>query len=121
MSIRFCAYAAVFVLWGGSFLAVREIVAVAPPFFAAGFRFFIAGLILIAWSKSNGVATPARREIRSTFLLGLVMFAINYACLFWAEQRVSSGYASIISSTILSSCVAATTSPCGSKINAPPG
>jgi drug/metabolite transporter (DMT)-like permease len=43
---------------------------------------------------------PAVSEVRSTALLGLTMFGINYACLFWAEQRVASGYAAIISSTI---------------------
>jgi drug/metabolite transporter (DMT)-like permease len=33
-------------------------------------------------------------------VLGLIMFSINYACLFWAEQRVASGYAAVISATI---------------------
>jgi drug/metabolite transporter (DMT)-like permease len=33
-------------------------------------------------------------------LLGLIMFACEYACLFWAEQRISSGIASVISATI---------------------
>jgi drug/metabolite transporter (DMT)-like permease len=43
---------------------------------------------------------PVAREIRSTALLGVLMFGVNYACLFWAEQRVASGYAAIISSTV---------------------
>jgi drug/metabolite transporter (DMT)-like permease len=33
-------------------------------------------------------------------MLGLVFFAVNYACVFWAEQRVASGYAAIVSSTL---------------------
>ena len=41
---RFFAYATVFIVWGGSFLAIREIVAVAPPFLSASFRFLVAGL-----------------------------------------------------------------------------
>jgi drug/metabolite transporter (DMT)-like permease len=97
---RILAYAAVFVLWGGSFLAVREIVAVAPPFLAAAFRFSVAGSALLLWGLVSGAERPSRREVASTAALGLTMFAINYACLFWAEQRVSSGYAAIISSTI---------------------
>lgn len=87
-------------LWGASFLAIREVVAVAPPFFSAGFRFLTAGLILLGWSGALGDRFPSLRELRSTALLGLVMFAINYACLFWAEQRVASGYAAIIAATI---------------------
>jgi len=97
---RVLAYAAVFLLWGGSFLAVREIVLVAPPFLAAGFRFTIAGFVLLLWGALTGATKPAAAEIRSTAFLGLVMFAVNYACLFWAEQRVASGYAAIISATV---------------------
>jgi drug/metabolite transporter (DMT)-like permease len=97
---RFLAYAAVFILWGGSFLAVREIVLVAPPFLAAAFRFSVAGVALLLWGLISGAVRPSRREVGSTAVLGLAMFAVNYACLFWAEQRVSSGYAAIISSTV---------------------
>jgi drug/metabolite transporter (DMT)-like permease len=98
--LRICAYAAVFILWGGSFLAVREVVAVAPPFMAASFRFLTAGLLMLTCSRASGARIPAARQVRSTALLGFTMFGINYACLFWAEQRVASGYAAIISSTI---------------------
>jgi drug/metabolite transporter (DMT)-like permease len=90
----------VYLFWGASFLAVREVVAVAPPFLASGFRFVIAGTVLIIWSRFLGAVWPAPAELRSTAMLGLVMFSINYACLFWAEQTVASGYAAIIASTI---------------------
>ncbi len=98
--LRILAYAAVYILWGGSFLAVREIVLVAPPFLSAAFRFLVAGLVLLLWSRAIRAPWPTRREVGSTMLLGMVMFCINYACLFWAEQRVDSGYAAIISSTV---------------------
>ncbi len=97
---RILAYTAVYVLWGGSFLAVREIVVAAPPFLAASVRFLIAGLVLIVWGRAIRAPIPTRREIGSTALLGLILFAINYACLFWAEQRVASGYAAVISATV---------------------
>ena len=45
---KLLAYFAIYILWGGSFLGIREVVAVAPPFFAAafprpGFTFLFAG------------------------------------------------------------------------------
>jgi drug/metabolite transporter (DMT)-like permease len=86
--------------WGASFLAIREIVQVAPPFLAAGFRFTAAGLILMALSLVQRAPWPSGRELRSAVMLGLVFFAVNYACVFWAEQRVASGYAAIVSSTL---------------------
>jgi drug/metabolite transporter (DMT)-like permease len=97
---KILAYVAIYVFWGGSFLAIREIVAVTPPFFAAGFRFFTAGVLLLLYSYMRGGVTLSRRNWASAALLGLVMFAVEYACLFWAEQRISSGIASVISATI---------------------
>ena len=97
---RVVAYGAIYGFWGASFLAIREIVAVAPPFLSAGVRFTIAGLILFLWMRLRGAPRATWRQWRSCAVLGLIMFSINYACLFWAEQRVASGYAAIISATI---------------------
>lgn len=99
-SVRLLSFAAIYFLWGASFLAIREIVATVPPILAAGFRFLSAGLILFAWSQMRGDSFPRLREWRSALLLGVVMFACNYGPLFWAEQRVPSGVAAIISALI---------------------
>ena len=94
MAIRkLLAYAAIYVLWGASFLAIRQVVAVTPPFFAASFRFLCAGFILYAYSLAKGMPQPTRRQCISTALLGLILFAGDYGCLFWAEKEVPSGLA----------------------------
>lgn len=98
--VRLLCFAAIYFLWGASFLAIRVIVATVPPILAAGFRFLSAGLILFAWSQLRGDSFPKGREWRSALLLGVVMFACNYGPLFWAEQRVPSGVAAIISALI---------------------
>jgi len=97
---RLFCFAAIYFLWGASFLAIRVIVATVPPILAAGFRFLSAGLTLFAWSQLRGDSFPKLREWRSALLLGVVMFACNYGPLFWAEQRVPSGVAAIISALI---------------------
>ena len=97
---RLLAYAAIYFLWGASFLAIREIVATVPPLLAAGFRFLTAGLILFLWSATAGAPLPTLRQWRSALLLGIGMFAFNYGPLFWAEQRVASGIAAIVSALI---------------------
>ncbi len=99
-SLRLLAFSAIYFLWGASFLAIRVIVATVPPILAAGVRFLSAGLILFAWSQLRGDTFPKLREWRSALLLGVVMFACNYGPLFWAEQRVPSGVAAIISALI---------------------
>src|SRR5205814_7870824 len=98
--IRVLAYCAIYFLWGASFLAIRVIVAAAPPLRAAGVRFLSAGLILFLWAVLRGSQLPNAREWRSALFLGVGMFACNYGPLFWAEQRVDSGIAAIVSALI---------------------
>ncbi len=59
---KLLAYAAIYFLWGASFLAIRQVVAVTPPFFAASFRFLCAGGILYAYSRWQGMPQPDRRQ-----------------------------------------------------------
>jgi drug/metabolite transporter (DMT)-like permease len=97
---RLLAYAAIYILWGASFLAIREVVAVVPPFLGASARFLCAGFILCGWSLCQGTPLPGGRQLRNTALLGLIMFAIDYGCLFWAEKKIPSGLAAVIAATI---------------------
>ena len=97
---RLLGYAAIYILWGGSFLAIREVVSVVPPFFAAGIRFTLAGLILILWSRFSAAFQMTGRQIVNATLLGVVMFACLYAGLFWAETIVPSGVAAVVSALI---------------------
>lgn len=71
----------------------------APPFFSAGIRFFLAGLILLTWLTCRGKVSWSlllRKEMRLTGL-GLTFGA--FSTLYWAEQFVSSGIAAILSAT----------------------
>jgi drug/metabolite transporter (DMT)-like permease len=97
---KLLAYSAIYFLWGASFLAIRQVVAVTPPFFAAAFRFLCAGAILCAYSCAKGMPQPTRRQWVSTAVLGLVMFAGDYGCLFYGEKVVPSGLAAVIAATI---------------------
>ena len=62
----------------------------------AGLRFTVAGLVMWAWMRLTGTPSPTLREWRGATVLGTLMFLIDYACLFWAEQRVPSGIAAVI-------------------------
>jgi drug/metabolite transporter (DMT)-like permease len=101
MSIRrLLAYGAIYFLWGGSFLGIRELVTVMPPFFAAGFRFTLAGLLLVLYSRLRGGTETPRGWLWGVSILGFVMFTLMYAALFWGEIRVPSGIAAVISAII---------------------
>lgn len=95
---KLLAYGAIYILWGGSFLAIREIVltAAVPPFFAAAVRFLIAGLALLLWSRLTGPVQINARQLLSAAVLGFLMFTCDYATLFWGETRVASGLAAVV-------------------------
>src|ERR1700744_681784 len=94
------AFFAIYVVWGTSFLAIRMAVLEIPPLFAAGTRFFIAGLLLYAFMRFRGRPRPTASQWRSLALLGLLMFVAEYGPLFWAEKYVPSGIASVLEATL---------------------
>jgi drug/metabolite transporter (DMT)-like permease len=94
------AFFAIYVLWGTTFLAIRIAVAELPALFAAGTRFFIAGVLLYGFMRLKGEARPTWAQWRNLAIMGLLMFVAEYGPLFWAEKYVSSGIASVLEATI---------------------
>ncbi len=90
------AFAIIYLVWGSTYLAIRIGVREIPPFLMAGLRFTVAGLVMWAWMRVAGTPSPTLREWRDATVLGTLMFLIDYACLFWAEQRVPSGISAVI-------------------------
>ena len=94
------AFAIIYLVWGSTYLAIRVGVREMPPFLMAGLRFTVAGLALYAWMRLTGAPSPSWREWRGATILGALMFLMDYACLFWAEQRVPSGVSAVILAAI---------------------
>jgi drug/metabolite transporter (DMT)-like permease len=94
------AFAAIYLLWGATFLAIRVAVVEIPPFFTAGVRFLIAGGLLYALVRLRGAPAPSVREWRGLALTALCLFVVTYAALFWAEQYVASGVTAIFEATL---------------------
>jgi drug/metabolite transporter (DMT)-like permease len=94
------AFAAIYVLWGGTFLAIRLAVLELPPFFASGVRFLIAGAVLYTFMRLRGQPSPTAGEWRDIAVTSLCLFVATYAALFWAEQYVPSGVASVVEATL---------------------
>jgi drug/metabolite transporter (DMT)-like permease len=94
------AFFAIYVLWGTTFLAIRIAVQEVPPLFAAGSRFFVAGVVLYGFMRLRGQARPTGAQWRGLALLGVLMFVAEYGPLFWAEKYVPSGIASVLEATL---------------------
>jgi drug/metabolite transporter (DMT)-like permease len=94
------AFAIIYFVWGSTFLAIRIGVREVPPLLLAGMRFFAAGIVLYAWVRATGTASPSRREWLSITLLAVLIFLVDYGLVFWAEQRVPSGITAVMLATI---------------------
>jgi len=94
------AFAAIYLVWGSTFLAIRVGVHEVPPFLFAGIRFFTAGIVLYAWMRAKGTPSPTLRQWAGVSSLAVLIFVFDYGLLFWAEQRVPSGVAAVMMATI---------------------
>jgi drug/metabolite transporter (DMT)-like permease len=94
------SFFAIYVLWGTTFLAIRIAVEEIPPLFAAGARFFIAGVVLYGFMRAKGEAKPTLIQWRSLAIMALLMFVAEYGPLFWAEKYVPSGVVSVLAATL---------------------
>jgi drug/metabolite transporter (DMT)-like permease len=94
------AFFAIYFLWGTTFLAIRIAVEELPPLFAAGARFFTAGVLLFGFMLAKGETRPSSRQWRNLLVMSLLMFVAEYGPLFWAEKYVPSGVVSVLAATI---------------------
>jgi len=56
------AFAAVYLIWGSTYLAIRFAIETLPPFLMAGVRFLIAGGLLYGFARARGVPRPTARQ-----------------------------------------------------------
>jgi drug/metabolite transporter (DMT)-like permease len=94
------AFAAVYLLWGSTYLAIRFGVETIPPFIMAGLRHLTAGLLLFAWLRVRGARWPEWRHWKSAALIGGLMLLGGNGLVSWAEQRVPSGLAALIVASV---------------------
>jgi drug/metabolite transporter (DMT)-like permease len=98
---RIAAYAAIYLFWGGSYLAIRYVVEVIPPFFAAGLRYTLAGLILTVFSMGiKRQPLPDWHQTLNAIATGIALLTFSYGVVYWAETRLSSWIVAVIGSTI---------------------
>jgi drug/metabolite transporter (DMT)-like permease len=94
------AFAAIYLIWGSTYLAIRFAIETMPPFLMAGVRFLIAGALLTAWSLWQGAARPTWRQWRSTAIIGGLLLVGGNGAVVWAETRVPSGLAALMIATV---------------------
>lgn len=90
------AFAAVYVIWGSTYLAIRYAVETMPPFLMGGVRFLLAGAMLYAWTRLRGGAAPTRAQWRAAAITGVLLLVGGNGSVLWSEQHVPSGVVALI-------------------------
>src|SRR5580765_8230402 len=94
-------FALICLIWGSTWLVIKIGLDGMPPFLGAGLRFLLAtllvGLVLAARRKRLHLTRDDKICVLS---LGLLVFWIDYAAVYWAELRISSGLTAILFSTM---------------------
>lgn len=94
------AFAAVYLIWGSTYLAIRFALETLPPFLMAAARFLVAGAALYLWCRLRGVPRPEGVHWRAAAVSGFFMLLMGVGGVTWAEQFVPSGLAALIVSTV---------------------
>ena len=92
------AFAAIYLVWGSTYLAIRYAVETIPPLVTAGIRHSIAGSIMLAWAWARGYR-PTRAHWIGGSIVGALFFFVGHGSLHWAEQYVGSGLAALLLAT----------------------
>ena len=94
------AFAAVYLVWGSTYLAIRYAIESMPPLTMAGTRFLIAGGMLYLWARFRGAEPPTRRNWMAAGIVGGLLLLGGNGAVVWAEQRVPSGIAALLVATL---------------------
>ena len=95
------AWVTLCVVWSSTWLAIKIGLRDLPPISFVAIRFLIAIIVLVAVSMGRTHLLPrGRNDYVVLAVTGVLMFAVNYTLLFWAELHVSSGLAAVLQATI---------------------
>jgi len=93
----FLVYAMLCFIWGSTWLAIRFGLETLTPFYSAGLRFSLAAFFILILMKIRGVKLQLDKiSVRLYLTMGFLSFVIPFGLVYWAEQFVPSGMASVL-------------------------
>src|ERR1700757_5022103 len=90
------AFAALYLIWGSTYLAIRFSIETIPPFLMAGARFVLAGMIMYAIAWSQGIGKTTWANWRTSFIIGACLLLGGNGGVTISEQFIDSGLAALI-------------------------
>ena len=90
------AFAAIYLIWGSTYLAIAFAIHSIPPLFMAAGRFLLAGSALYLWARLRGAPRPRPVQWGWAFFLGGLFFLVGNGAVVWVEQTIPSGLVALI-------------------------
>ena len=85
------------VIWGSSFLFIKIAVGELPSFTVVFLRVALGGLLMVGVLRASGYALPRDpRHWRGLIGFGILSNVIPFSLLFWGQQQITAGLASIL-------------------------
>ena len=94
------AFAALYLIWGSTYLGILFAIGSIPPFLMAGLRFLLAGLIMYGLARWQGAAPPTLQTWRSSLIIGACLLLCGNGGVTIAEKWVPTGLASLLVATV---------------------
>ena len=90
------AFAALYLIWGSTYLGIRFAIETIPPFLMAGTRFLLAGLIMYAIAWSQGMVKSSWANWRTSLIIGACLLLGGNGGVTISEKYIDSGLAAVI-------------------------
>jgi drug/metabolite transporter (DMT)-like permease len=94
------AFAALYLIWGSTYLGILFAIQSIPPFLMAGTRFFLAGIIMYAVSRWQGAPKPEAGTWRTAVIVGGCLLLCGNGGVTIAEKWVPTGLAALLVATV---------------------
>lgn len=89
-------------IWGSTWLAITFQFGIVPPAVSVVYRFTLAGLILLGWARLRGLRLRfSPGEHLWMALQGVLLFGVNYMCVYFAEAEITSGLVAVAFSLLV--------------------
>jgi drug/metabolite transporter (DMT)-like permease len=93
------AFAAVYIIWGTTYLAIRYGLLGIQPFMLIALRYILAAIILFAWCFAARLRFPNAYNVRVLSISGLLLLVGGIGSVVLGEQYINSGNTAVIIAT----------------------
>jgi len=95
-------FAIITLIWGSTWLVIRDQIAVVPPVWSVTYRFLIAGVLMTAYALIRRERFPSdARGLAVVAAVGLGQFCVNFNFVYQAEAHITSGLVAVVFALLL--------------------